>query len=324
MSGRLGRIWWRSPATCASRTCTWTKAKKFCRRFAPSSKKISTSRISPFNSSAPACRTKPVTSCRTRFNPRNSSGFGSAGFSLRYEKPLHVAPRKLILRFDAGWLVVNLYCSSAGFIHLLGGVAIEVRYLQCAANAFRRHVLQLRANDREYRREQNAPVSSNQNEIAHITDRRFCLKRGSCCGKISRVVPRVRGLLRWNWLLNHDNLRLRLRFRNRLLRRLLLLLIVAHLISVIGVIGIPAEQDWHERSLLEMMAVSEAERTIVQGSADRRQVREIESQTRHARVVVEAERIGNGSKPRGDPSSRRNLKPAGLLGGLSCGGGIAR
>ena len=69
---------------------------------------------------------------------------------------------------------MNLYRSSAGFIHLLGGVGIEVRHRQRMANPFRRDVLQLRADNREDRREQNAPVSPDKNEIAHITDWRGC------------------------------------------------------------------------------------------------------------------------------------------------------
>jgi len=42
---------------------------------------------------------------------------------------------------------VNLNRSSAGFIHLLGGVGIEVRHGERMANPFRGDVLQLRADN---------------------------------------------------------------------------------------------------------------------------------------------------------------------------------
>src|ERR1700688_2899638 len=149
-----------------------------------------------------------------------------------------------------GRLVVNLYRGSAGFIHLLGGVGIEVRHCERMANPFRGDVLQLRANDREYGREQNASVSPNKNEIPHIADWHGRLRFRLRGGKISRVAPGVHALLRWSRLLNHDNLRLRL----RLLRRLLLRLIVAR---VIIVVGISAEQNRHERTLSAMAKVTE-------------------------------------------------------------------
>jgi hypothetical protein len=49
--------------------------------------------------------------------------------------------QKLILSFDSGSLVVNLYRSSARFIHLLRGVGIEVGNRQRAPNPFRSDVL---------------------------------------------------------------------------------------------------------------------------------------------------------------------------------------
>src|SRR5579863_4265836 len=70
----------------------------------------------------------------------------------------------------SGGLIVNLYRSSASFIHLLGGVGIEVGHRERVANPFRGDVLQLRTDDREYGREQKAPVSPNKDEIAHIAD----------------------------------------------------------------------------------------------------------------------------------------------------------
>ena len=84
-------------------------------------------------------------------------------------------------------LVVNLYRSSARFIHLLRSVGIEVRHRDRVANPFRGDVLQLRADHREYGREQNPPVSPNKNEIAHIRDGQGWLSRRYCSGNTSRV-----------------------------------------------------------------------------------------------------------------------------------------
>jgi hypothetical protein len=83
-------------------------------------------------------------------------------------------------------------------------------------------------------------------------------------------------LLRWSGLLDHDDLRLRL----RLLSRLLLRLIVAH---VIKVVGISAKQNWYERILSATAIVTGVRRRVVALSpGDRRQVRVVESQTGHA------------------------------------------
>ncbi len=71
---------------------------------------------------------------------------------------------------------MNLYRSSAGFIHLLGGVGIEVRQRKRVANSFRGDVLQLSTDDREYGREENAPISPDKDEIADITNRRGCIR----------------------------------------------------------------------------------------------------------------------------------------------------
>ena len=48
------------------------KRKNSAGRLRQARRMISTSRTSPFNSSAPVCRKKPDTSCRTRCKPRNS------------------------------------------------------------------------------------------------------------------------------------------------------------------------------------------------------------------------------------------------------------
>ena len=65
---------------------------------------------------------------------------------------------------------MNLYRRSPSFIHLLSRIGIEVRHRERAANPFRRNVLQLRANDREYGREKYPPVSPDKYEVAHIRD----------------------------------------------------------------------------------------------------------------------------------------------------------
>src|ERR1700674_5039547 len=121
--------------------------------------------------------------------------------TLRAEESLHSCIPKKKERFLAslgmttvvfftnasGGLVVNLYRGSAGFIHLLGGVGIEVGNRDRVSNPFRGDVLQLRADDREYRREQNAPISPNKNEIAHIRDRHGRLRFSHWCRKVSRI-----------------------------------------------------------------------------------------------------------------------------------------
>ena len=67
-------------------------------------------------------------------------------------------------------LLVNLYGGSSGLIHLLCGVGIEVGDRHRSANPFRSDVLQLRADNGEHGREQNAAVSPNKYEIANIGD----------------------------------------------------------------------------------------------------------------------------------------------------------
>jgi len=170
---------------------------------------------------------------------------------------------------------VNLYRGSARFVHLLRGVGIEVRNRERVADPFRRDVLQLNADNREDGRKQNATVSPDQNEIAHITDWRGRLKIGLRRGKGTCVAPGIGAVLRGDRLLDHDDLRL----RRRLLHCLLVLLIVAQVI--IGV-GIAAKQNRDEGTLSAVAVVPEVRRVVAQCSANRRQVREIESQSGHA------------------------------------------
>jgi hypothetical protein len=160
-------------------------------------------------------------------------------------------------------LIADLHRGSAGFIHLLRGIGIEVSHREAMAYPFRSDILQLRADDRKYRREQNAPVSPDQDEIAYVGDgwSRLRFRRGR--RNIHCVASRVRGLLRRSGLLNHHNLRLRL----RRLGRLLVLLIGAR---VIVVVGISTEENRHEGSLPALAIVPEVPKAIGQSAADRR------------------------------------------------------
>jgi len=100
--------------------------------------------------------------------------------------------------------------------------------------------------------------------------------------------------LRGNGLLNHDDLRLRL-------RGLLVLLIGA---KVIIVVGISAEKNRNKATLSAQAIVPEGLMVIARRPADCRKVREIESQTRDARKTIKTERIGGGNESRGHTSTR--------------------
>lgn len=187
-------------------------------------------------------------------------------------------------------LIADLHRGSAGFIHLLRSVGIEVGQGDRTTNPFRGDVLQLGADNGKNGCEQNAPVSPDKDEVAHIGYRlgrlRFRLRAGG--SEIPPAVSRVGGLLRRDRLLNHDNLRLRLRLLDRLLPRRLVLLIVALVIVAVGI----AKQYRHDGTLSAMSVVSEVGRRVVaERSTDRRQMREVKSQTGHARKAVRAERV---------------------------------
>src|ERR1700691_564450 len=115
-----------------------------------------------------------------------------------------------------------------------------------------------------------------------------------------RVVPRIRTLLRENRLPNHDDLRLRLRLLNRRLFPL-----VGP--GVIVIIGISSKQNGHKSSLSAPAIMAELERRIARSPADRRQVREVESQPRHAGNGVKTKRICRWNKFRGNTPTRRYM-----------------
>src|SRR5262245_50690656 len=77
ISGRWVRTCTPYPATCASRICTWTKAKECWPAFESAWRTSFTSPTRPFSSSVPVCRAHPSTTCRSPIGQRSSEWYAN-------------------------------------------------------------------------------------------------------------------------------------------------------------------------------------------------------------------------------------------------------